>query len=293
MTAPAAQSSPDPAPRCNAAPPPPDEPSEAAYWDYTATEYQQRTRISCTRLHLGPLLPDAETLDLVPLDLRGLHCLELGCGGAQNSIALARRGARCTAIDASRHQLDHACRLAGSHDIDLQLLQADLEHPLPLPDARFDFVHSVFALPFLRNPQLLIQEAARVIRTDATFLLSAAHPLAFAEWLDVDGECGMFLTDWNSPPSDSRRVYDRGRHLESRSRAWPVSQLHAWLTQAGFHVERLLEPVAALDTGGTGDNASECPYWSPAWQERAPQLRRFPFAVVFLCRKTETADDPE
>src|ERR1700736_699806 len=43
-------------------------------------------------------------------DVRGKDVLELGCGAAQWSIALAKRGARCVGLDNSARQLEHARR---------------------------------------------------------------------------------------------------------------------------------------------------------------------------------------
>ena len=41
-------------------------------------------------------------------EVRAKDVLELGCGGAQWSIALVKRGARCVGLDNSARQLQHA-----------------------------------------------------------------------------------------------------------------------------------------------------------------------------------------
>ena len=77
-------------------------------------------------------LPEAELRILG--DVAGREVLELGCGAAQWSIALARRGARCTGLDNSEQQLEHA-RAAGA---DFPLVHASAE-AIPFPAANFAF----------------------------------------------------------------------------------------------------------------------------------------------------------
>ncbi len=47
-------------------------------------------------------------LKLLPENLKDLNCLELACGGAQNSIYLAKNKAKCTALDSSVAQISYA-----------------------------------------------------------------------------------------------------------------------------------------------------------------------------------------
>jgi SAM-dependent methyltransferase len=101
---------------------------QQVYWDEIAEEYQRLTRISTDDFHFGPLLPGDLELQILPEITSGMSCLELGCGAAQNSIALARRGAVCTAIDISSHQIQHAAQLAAAAKVDIEL------HCLPLEE---------------------------------------------------------------------------------------------------------------------------------------------------------------
>lgn len=53
--------------------------------------------------------------------------LELGCGAAQWSIALARAGARPVGLDLSERQLSHARRLIAEAGVHVPLIQASAE----------------------------------------------------------------------------------------------------------------------------------------------------------------------
>jgi ubiquinone/menaquinone biosynthesis C-methylase UbiE len=65
--------------------------------------------------------------------------LELGCGGGQWSIALARRGARALGLDLSIRQLAHARRLAGGASQPVPFVNANAERA-PFADESFDIV---------------------------------------------------------------------------------------------------------------------------------------------------------
>ncbi len=71
--------------------------------------------------------------------MAGRDVLEFGCGGAQWSISLAKRGARCTGLDNSQRQLDHARATVSAAKVNLRLVHGAAEAP-PFADACFDIV---------------------------------------------------------------------------------------------------------------------------------------------------------
>ena len=71
--------------------------------------YQAETFISLSDVHYAPLCPGERELSILG-DVGGLRTLELACGAAQNSIALAKWGARATALDLSERQLGPSAR---------------------------------------------------------------------------------------------------------------------------------------------------------------------------------------
>src|SRR5512139_1952386 len=72
-------------------------------------------------------------------DVRGRDILELGCGAAQWSIALAKAGARPVGLDLSEKQLEHARRHMAAAGVDFPLVHASAGS-VPLPDLSFDIV---------------------------------------------------------------------------------------------------------------------------------------------------------
>ena len=86
-----------------------------AGWDAMSDWYQSESRISVDDVHYGPLCPGEKELQIIG-DVQGLRALELACGAAQNSIALAKWGASVQ-IARERHEPRwyHRGRARGSH----------------------------------------------------------------------------------------------------------------------------------------------------------------------------------
>ena len=136
-----------------------------AWWNTSSDDYQER--------HGGQLadsgglawgttqIPEAELQVLG--EVAGRDILELGCGAAQWSIALALRGARPVGLDLSERQLEHARRLMAEAGVDFPLVHASAE-AVPLPDATFDIVFCDFGAMTFADPFRTVPEAARLLR---------------------------------------------------------------------------------------------------------------------------------
>jgi SAM-dependent methyltransferase len=117
--------------------------SNREFWDRTSDEYQAAhgSQLNKIRLAWGVWQIPEEDLRVLG-DVAGKDILELGCGAAQWSIALAGRGARPVGVDNSQRQLEHARRLMAEAGVDFRLVHASADD-VPLPDASFDV-----ALPY-------------------------------------------------------------------------------------------------------------------------------------------------
>ncbi len=137
-----------------------DERLNRTFWETTSAEYQTE---HADELEAAPLawgtwrIPESEVGALG--DLAGLDVLELGCGGGQWSIALARLGVRVTGLDLSAAQLAHAAR-AGTH---VPLVQASAES-VPFASASFDVVFCDHGAMTFADPDYSVPEVARVLR---------------------------------------------------------------------------------------------------------------------------------
>ena len=101
-------------------------------------------------------------------EVAGKDILELGCGAARWSIALAQCGARPVGLDFSSRQLQHARRLMEESGVDFPLIEASAEE-VPLPDASFDIVFCDWGAMTFCDPQRTVPEAERLLRSGGLF----------------------------------------------------------------------------------------------------------------------------
>ena len=137
---------------------------------------------------IGRLLADEQeqviARFLSPVD--GRTILDVGTGTGRAAIALARRGAKVTGIDASAEMLAVARRRADAVQAAVVLEQGDA-HALSYPDRSFDAVVCLRVLMHTPDWRRSLAELCRVARTRVVFdypaLLSAAALQAAARRL--------------------------------------------------------------------------------------------------------------
>ncbi len=135
---------------------------------------------------------DDELWELVPEDpgpppahlrrfVRGLgraqHALDLGCGDGRLTLGLD--AAALTAADVSAVALGRAERRLTDRAVELAELEPDT--PLPFSDSTFDLVLCAETLEHVRDVQLLLSEARRVLRPGGRLAVTTpAHGRATA-----------------------------------------------------------------------------------------------------------------
>jgi SAM-dependent methyltransferase len=107
--------------------------------------------------------------------------LELGCGAAQWSIALAGLGARPVGLDLSRRQLEHAREAIAEAGVEFPLLEASAED-VPLDDESFDVVFCDHGAFNFADPARLVPECARLLRPGGLLAFSMLTPLFDVFW---------------------------------------------------------------------------------------------------------------
>ena len=234
-----------------------------AYWDALSRSYQDKHggQLSTTDLVWGVWsTPESEIRALG--DVAGKDVLELGCGGAQWSIALARRGARCTGLDFSAEQLAHAAVLIEREGARITLVHASAEET-GLPDASFDVVFCDHGAMTFADPLRTVPEAARLLRKGGLFAFNMSTPildacfddpaqkveerlvlpilgmhrletseadafqLSYGEWIRLFRRSGLSIEDLIEirPPPDATTTYEGYAPLEW-ARRWPAE--HIW-----------------------------------------------------------------
>lgn len=116
-------------------------------------------------------------------EIAGRTILELGCGGGQWSVALARAGARVIGLDLSERQLAHARQRVRADGGQVFLLQASAER-VPLANASMDIVFCDYGAMTFADPYRTVPEAARLLRKGGLFAFNTSSPLLDLCWAD-------------------------------------------------------------------------------------------------------------
>jgi ubiquinone/menaquinone biosynthesis C-methylase UbiE len=169
---------------------------------------------------------------------------------------LARRGARVTGVDIADRLLDLARRYEEAEPLGIHYLHDDAQSLAALPDARFDGAACNMALMNIPDMIAAFRAVHRVLKPGGWFAFSITHPCfqsPHARWVEKeDGtvvrEVREYLAEglWFSDNSNGVRgkIGDEHRTLSTYINT---------LTEAGFTIERLLEPPS------TGKRAQDVP----------------------------------
>jgi SAM-dependent methyltransferase len=224
------------------------------FWDADADDYQAAHGAA---LEAQPLAWGAFRIPETDLRILGdmMHgdVLELGCGAGQWTIALREAGARCIGLDMSISQLRHARARSP-----VPLVNANGE-VLPLRDASFDVVFCDHGAASFCNPEILVPEVARVLRTGGLFAFCATHPLLYLTWDDERERNGRRL----------RHSYDYLGFVDDGEGTvdWvlPPGEWISLFRRHGFVVEDLIELRAPA-----GATTTYTDFVRPRWARRWP-----------------------
>jgi SAM-dependent methyltransferase len=137
------------------------------------------------------------------------------------------------AVDDSAAMIDLARRRLGAR---AEVVQADLNHPLPFDASSFDLVLCALVIHHVPDRAACLREFNRLLRPGGHVVLSTHHPTA--DWLRKGGSY-----------FDVKEEEDTWHRDEAsyRVRFWrePLTSLCAAMTESGFLVERLVELLPA------------------------------------------------
>jgi SAM-dependent methyltransferase len=148
-----------------------------AFWDADADDYQHAHGNALARhpRAWGVWRVADDDLGVIG-DVTGLDVLELGCGAAQWSIALANRGARlAVGLDQSRGQLRHASTAIAAAPDRVPLVCASAEC-IPFADTSFDVVFCDHGAMSFCDPAASVPEVARILRPGGRLAFSHTTP---------------------------------------------------------------------------------------------------------------------
>lgn len=180
-------------------------------------------------------------------DLRGKTVLDLGCGYGENCAEFCKRGASYVlGVDLSEKML----AVAREEHPELAFLRADM-NDLSCIDGQFDVIFSSLAVHYVEDFGELAKSIFALLNDGGTFVFSQEHPLTTAP---LAGTC------WTKDENGNALHYNLSDYTKSGKRitSWIVdgvvkyhrtfSEIVCALTDAGFVIEKMLEPAPTAET---------------------------------------------
>ena len=238
------------------------------WWETHGRSYQETCRIPIDVLY-GTGSPNEAELRLIG-SVAGKRVLEVGCGGAQASIAFARQGAIVTAVDVASSEIEFAEALAREHGVSVEFHRRDMSDLSPVASRSQDVVFSAYAFNYVDDLASCFGEVWRVLKEGGLFVWGGSHPFGYA----VDSET-LCLHRSYFETGKSALGEETGCAFASVHRT--VSDYFNLLVEAGFVVERIIEP----------DSRRRYPYdpWYGLWGNTPERLRLLPATIIFKSRK--------
>jgi SAM-dependent methyltransferase len=170
-------------------------------------------------------------------DVHGLRVLEVGCGPGVLTSWLVSNGAAVTAVDVSSEMVRLASRRVGAR---AQILVADLSEPLTFAaDASADLVVASLVLHYLADWAGPLAEFHRVLAPHGAVVFSTHHPSM--DWQLHSPE------DYFAVKQITEVWTSSGEPFEVTFWRRPLSAMAAAISEAGFVIDRLVEPEPAAE----------------------------------------------
>jgi ubiquinone/menaquinone biosynthesis C-methylase UbiE len=254
-------------------------------WNIISRSYQQKTRISLEDVHYGPISAGERELKLLG-SIRNKDVLEIGCGGGQNAIVLAKWGARSVGLDISENQILYAKKLARKERAKVQFHVGDMEDLSIFDPESFDVVLSSFAIEYADDILAVFLEVHRVLRKQGVFVFAMVHPI-------VGRGRPMRV--------GKRKVWAMSNYFDRRKRLWKwkvedgvaefsgrqitIQDYFDLLAKAGLVVERLIEPKPYPIKEMSETELADIPYLEAGFVRDYGLWRRVPYTIIFKTRK--------
>ena len=255
-------------------------------WNIISRSYQQKTRISLEDVHYGPISAGERELKLLG-SVRDKDVLEVGCGGGQNAIVLAKWGARSAGLDVSEEQIKYARKLAEKEGVKVPFHLGSMEDLGVFKAESFDIVLSSFAMEYADDILGAFQEVFRVLRKAGLLVFAVCHPM---------------IGRGKAVRHGKKKVWAVSNYFDRRKRAWKwrvedgvaefsgrqitIQDYFDLLVKTGFSVERVLEPEPYPVERMSEAELAKTPYLEAGFLRDYDLWRKVPYTIIFKTRKT-------
>jgi len=212
--------------------------------------------------------------------------LELGCGGGQNAIVLAKWGAKPVGLDISEEQVKFARGLAKKERVKVAFHIGNMEDLSAFEAESFDIVLSAFAIEYADDIPAVFREVFRVLRKSGSFVFAVGHPIIVKGRPLRRGKRRL----WTVVNYFDRKKYVWAWKVKDGAALFHGRQItfqdyFDLLAEAGFFVDRVLEPEPYPVDKMNEAELEEIPYFEAGYLKDYDLWSRVPFTVIFKTSK--------
>jgi 2-polyprenyl-6-hydroxyphenyl methylase/3-demethylubiquinone-9 3-methyltransferase len=109
------------------------------------------------------------------IKMRGLHVLDIGCGGGILTESIANQGAIITGIDASKESISVASKHANENNLEINYLVSNAEELSKNITNKFDVITCMELLEHVPNPLSIIEAADKMIKPGGHIIFSTIN----------------------------------------------------------------------------------------------------------------------
>ncbi|HZM94290.1 MAG TPA: class I SAM-dependent methyltransferase [Vicinamibacterales bacterium] len=142
---------------------------------------QNANKRAAVELERRPARGAVDAMVAAGISIEGKEVLDLGAGLGMLSEELVLRGAKVTALEPGAAWARITCRRVERHNKPFELLAGAYGEAIPRPSSSFDLVASLQVLEHVQDPEKVLSEVWRVLRSGGHFYLACENYLAFRE----------------------------------------------------------------------------------------------------------------
>jgi len=248
----------------------------AKSWDALASDWFQKNEFLFGDLLWGPLGPYEKTARLLP-NIKGKKVLVAGCGSGPDVWWLAKRGAKVVGIDISAKQLQFARARMRRASLKAGFRRGDLDRisRSTFPRALFDLVISNYAFQYVENFPRLFGMLAYWLKRNGLLVYSLDHPILYATRRSYLRKGNVSILEHFDYFNERKRLWNfvvNGRKIRAYSFHRMLSSIHNSLVDAGFMVEKILEPKPTVKP-------------MEGYQGDVELAKHIPYTVIFVANK--------
>ena len=147
-------------------------------WNKQAARYQSDADFLFNNVDYGDTdLPTEKDLNLIG-NVNGKKVLEIGCGGANCGISLAKQGAIVTCSDISKEQISFAEKNAKKENVDIKFIVSPMENIEYINE--FDVIISMAALMYVKDIDKVFNSVNKSLKNNGFFVFSLNDPTFYS-----------------------------------------------------------------------------------------------------------------